>query len=80
MQITLQTGRVTSKLVAARWGKTGLDKTWANLIRRAWDERSQCKLKEGQPRDPNGLKRTLAFIWYAPESLQLETSARKFSR
>jgi predicted nucleotidyltransferase len=62
---TLHTGRVGSKPAGARWAMNALDRCWADLIERAWQERPNPSLKVRQKADPNDLKRTLDFIQYA---------------
>jgi len=62
---TLQTGRVQSKLAAARWPKENLDPGWAGLIQRAWEQRPNPSLKVHQKADPGDFEQTLEFIRYA---------------
>lgn len=62
---TLQTGRVASKVASARWAMRTLDREWAPLIQRAWDERPNPSLKVRQPADPDDQQGALAFIHYA---------------
>ena len=65
MLYTLETGRIESKPVGARWAKKTLDSRWADLIQRAWEERPNPSLKVRQQADPGDLERTLDFIRYA---------------
>ena len=62
---TLETGRVVSKLAAAKWGRAELDSRWARLIQRAWDQRPNPSLKICQPADADDYNETLAFLRYA---------------
>jgi hypothetical protein len=62
---TLESGRVTSKLVAAQWGRAALDSRWAALIQRAWDQRPNPSLKIRQRADPGDYNETLEFVRYA---------------
>ncbi len=62
---TLQTGRVASKLASAQWAIRALDREWAPLIERAWDERPNPSVKVRQPADPDDQRAMLAFIHYA---------------
>ena len=64
---TLHTGRVGSKPAGARWAQSALDRRWAGLIQRAWEERPAPSLKARQPADPDDLQLTLDFIAYALE-------------
>ncbi len=65
---TLETGRVTSKRAAAQWAQANLDQTWAQLVRRSWDEREQHKTRAGQLAHPVDHMRTVEFIRYALET------------
>jgi hypothetical protein len=47
MQITLQTGRVTSKLVAARWGKTALGGSHPARLGRTLTVQTQGRTTQG---------------------------------
>jgi hypothetical protein len=37
---SLETGRVGSKLAGARWAQSALERRWAGLIQRAWDDQT----------------------------------------
>ncbi len=65
---TLETGRIASKLSGVQWSKDTLDKRWATLIQRAWDERPNPSLKVRQVADTNAVNDTLEFIRYAISS------------
>jgi hypothetical protein len=62
---TLKTGRVDSKLAGARWALHALDSRWADLIKRACEERPDPTLKVWKKADPEDFKRTMDFIKYA---------------
>jgi hypothetical protein len=64
---TLHTGRVDSKLAGGQWAKGALDRRWADLIQRAWEERPCPSLKVRQPADSDDVKSTWDFIRYALE-------------
>ena len=62
---TLDTGTVRSKRQGGEWALGALDADWAELIRRALDDRPDPWLKVHQPADPETADRTLAFVDYA---------------
>ena len=65
---TLETGRVQSKLVSARWAQRTLDPRWTPLIQHALDDRpTPIKIKVSQPANPEDLKATLDFVPYMLE-------------
>ncbi len=58
----LHTGVVGSKRSGAEWAKCNLDKSWADLIDRAWDGRPNPAYSVRQPADKADFKRTLEFV------------------
>ena len=62
---SLRTGRVDSKLAGAEWAKEALDRRWAGLIGRAWQQRPNPSFQARQPADPADLAATLEFMRYA---------------
>jgi predicted nucleotidyltransferase len=64
---SLHTGRIASKLSGVQWAKSTLDKRWAGLIQKAWDERPNPSLKVRQAAEPGEVKNTFEFIHYALE-------------
>jgi cation transport regulator ChaB len=65
MLYTLKTGTVGSKLAGARWALNTLSSRWADLIKRACEERPNPSLKVREKADPDDFTRTLEFIEYA---------------
>lgn len=64
---TLQTATIESKPAGVRWALQHLDPRWADLIRRAWDDRPDPSTKYRTPADPNDVAGTIEFIRYALE-------------
>jgi hypothetical protein len=62
---TLETGRIASKPAGAAWATRTLDRRWASLIQRAWEDRPNPSLKVRLPAAPDDIAATLAFIRYA---------------
>ena len=62
---TLAVGRVTSKPEAGRWALRALDPDWADVIRRALDDRAGQWRQVYQRADELAVERTLAFVDYA---------------
>ena len=62
---TLAVGRVTSKPEAGRWALRALDPDWADVIRRALDDRAGQWRQVYQRADERAVERTLAFVDYA---------------
>ncbi len=64
---TCQTGTVQSKLSAVRWAEQSLDRTWCELICKAWTERIGVRFgsKVRQPAETNLVHETAKFIAYA---------------
>lgn len=73
---TLHTGRVGSKPAGAQWAISALDSRWADLIKRAWEERPNPSLKVRQKAEPIDFTRTLDFIKYALAVSQQYASAQ----
>jgi len=73
---SLDTGRIASKLSGAQWAKKTLDKRWAGLIQRAWDERPNPSLKVRQLAEPREVKHTIEFIRFALELVQPHRTGR----
>jgi predicted nucleotidyltransferase len=67
MLYTMQTGTITSKLRAVRWGQEKLESRWNGLIERAWQDRPNPSLKSRQTSDPEDARSTLEFVKYALE-------------
>ena len=74
---TLKTGRVGSKPAGARWALNALDSRWADLIKRAWEERPNPSLKVREQADPIDFMRTLDFINYALAVSQHDADAQR---
>ncbi len=62
---SLHTGRIASKVAGAQWAKSTLDKRWAGLIQRAWEERPNPSWKVRQLADAGEVKNTIEFIHFA---------------
>ncbi|UCC79129.1 MAG: DUF4111 domain-containing protein [Candidatus Zixiibacteriota bacterium] len=58
----LHTGAVGSKRSGAEWAKRNLDRSWTDLIDRAWDGRPNPAYSVRQPADKADFKRTLEFV------------------
>jgi len=58
----LRTGAVGSKRSGAEWAKRNMDRSWADLIDRAWDGRPNPAYSVRQPADKADFKRTLEFV------------------
>jgi hypothetical protein len=58
----LRTGRVGSKHSGAGWVKRNMDRSWSELIDRAWDGRPNPAHSVRQPADKADFKRTLKFV------------------
>ena len=69
---TLATGRVESKQSGVDWALETLDARWADLIRRAWEDRPDPSSKIRLPADPGDIELARAFIDY---SLQRSASS-----
>jgi len=65
---TLNSGTVTSKREAGEWGLAALDAEWADLIRRALDDRPDPWRRVHEAAGPELAGRTLAFVEYAREA------------
>lgn len=61
----LETGRIDSKLVGARWAQANLDPRWHGLIERAWGRRENQYERVYDKADPVDYEATLLFIQYA---------------
>lgn len=64
----LHTGTVGSKRSGAEWAKRNLDRSWADLIDRAWDGRPNPAFSVRQPADKADFKRTLEFVGMVMEA------------
>jgi hypothetical protein len=64
---TLETGTIQSKLAAVRWGLEHLDPRWTDLIQRAWADRPDPSTKFRTPAEPEDVRQTIEFIYYALE-------------
>ena len=62
---TTATATVGSKREAAEWARGSLDPNWADLIRRALDDRPDPWRRVHEPADPTLADRTFAFVDYA---------------
>lgn len=62
---TLAMGRVHSKRAGAIWAQATLNQDWADLIRRALEERPDPWAKVHQPADQADLEQTARFIEFA---------------
>jgi hypothetical protein len=58
----LHSGTVGSKRSGAEWAKGNLDRSWTDLIDRAWDGRPDPALSVRQTADKTDFKRTLEFV------------------
>jgi hypothetical protein len=58
----LHTGTIGSKRTGAEWAKGNLDRSWTDLIDRAWDGRQNPALSVRQTADKTDFKRTLEFV------------------
>jgi hypothetical protein len=59
---SLHTGEVRSKRQGAEWAKANLDRSWAELIDRAWATRPVPEVSVRQPADPEDMALTLEFV------------------
>ena len=58
----LHAGEIGSKRSGAAWAKRHMDRSWADLIDRAWDGRPNPAVSVRQPADETDFKRTLEFV------------------
>jgi hypothetical protein len=73
---TLATGRIGSKPAGAWWALNELDSRWADLIKRAREDRPNPSLKVREKADPIDFTLTLDFIKYALIVSQHNAAAR----
>lgn len=64
----LHAGTVGSKRSGAEWAKRNMDRSWADLIDRAWDGRPNPTLSVRQPADKADFERTLEFVGMVMEA------------
>ncbi len=57
----LRNGTIESKRAGAEWAKRHLDRSWTDLIDRAWAGRPNPAISIRQPADPTDFERTLEF-------------------
>jgi hypothetical protein len=58
----LHTGQVGSKRSGAEWAKRNMDRSWSDLIDRAWDGRPNPAHSVRQPANKTDFERTLKFV------------------
>ena len=58
----LHAGEIGSKRSGAAWAKRHMDRSWADLIDRAWDGRPNPAVSVRQPANETDFKRTLEFV------------------
>jgi hypothetical protein len=63
---TLESGRVSSKKAALRWGQHTLDARWSALLRQALEDRALGFDAAEAPR-PGSIEQTRAFAEYAKQ-------------
>lgn len=79
MLYTVQNGTITSKPNAVNWARETLDSRFSGLIERAWADRPNPSLKSKQQADPDESQRTLEFVRYAFQVMNLFGSNRESS-